>query len=139
RRRPADLGQLRRGTRTLSLGLANVDKDPNGQQNDQTASQAMIHHCIGSLPGPVEKTGILPSPADWKSPYSRCDPCKPTSTIRRRVLKSSYPGEILTGSRLDGDRHFVVVEGNGLFIELRLRRQELALGHHPILVYLLED
>ena len=66
--RPADLGQLRAGTWALSLGPAGDGNDPNGQYNDQTASQPMIHHCIGSLPGPVEKTGILPSPADWKSP-----------------------------------------------------------------------
>jgi hypothetical protein len=52
----------------LRLGTASDGNDPNGQHNDQTESQSMIHHCIGSLPGPVERTGILPSPADWKSP-----------------------------------------------------------------------
>ena len=65
---PPIWGSVGRGTWALRLGTASDGNDPNGQHNDQTASQAMIHHCIGSLPGPVERTGILPSPADWKSP-----------------------------------------------------------------------
>jgi hypothetical protein len=32
------------------LGPASDGNDPNGQYHDQTASQPMIHHCIGSLP-----------------------------------------------------------------------------------------
>ena len=64
-RKPAELGKFWAGTWALSLGLSGDGNGPNSQSHGQTASQPIIHHCIGSLPGPVEKTGIVPSPADW--------------------------------------------------------------------------
>ena len=49
----ADIGQGRAGSRTLGLDLAVASHDPESQDDDQNSSQPMIHHCMGSLPGPV--------------------------------------------------------------------------------------